>query len=66
MKIDRRRFMKSLAAAAGMLALPSWSTRAEAARLPVNRVTKIRTYYPPNYQANGPQAFRYKALSCCN
>jgi hypothetical protein len=42
-KIDRRRFTKSLAAAAGMLALPSWSTKAEAARLPVNRVTKIRT-----------------------
>src|SRR5436189_5258018 len=57
MKIDRRTFTKSLAAAAGMLALPSWSTKAEAARLPVNRVTKIRTFYPPNYQANGPQAF---------
>src|SRR4030095_5448563 len=25
--------------------------------LPVNRVTKIRCYYPPNYQTNGPQAF---------
>src|SRR3954464_11180257 len=57
MKIDRRRFTKSLAAAAAMLALPSWSTKAEAARLGVNRVTKIRTYYPPNYQSNGPQAF---------
>ena len=57
MKVDRRTFTKSLAAAAGMLALPSWSTKAEAARLPVNRVTKIRIFYPPNYQANGPQAF---------
>jgi len=40
-----------------MLALPSWATKATAARLPVNRVTRIRTFYPPNYNANGPQAF---------
>ena len=57
MKIDRRAFTKSLAVAAGTLALPSWFTKAEAARLPVNRVTKIRVFYPPNYNANGPQAF---------
>ena len=57
MKINRRAFTKSLAMAAGTLALPSWFTKAEAARLPVNRVTKIRTFYPPNYNANGPQAF---------
>jgi L-alanine-DL-glutamate epimerase-like enolase superfamily enzyme len=57
MKIDRRAFTKSLAMAAGTIALPSWVTKAEAARLPVNRVTKIRTFYPPNYNANGPQAF---------
>jgi hypothetical protein len=50
-------FTKSLAVAAGILALPSWPTKARAARLPVNRVTKIRTLYPPNYNANGPQAF---------
>lgn len=57
MKIDRRTFTKSLAIAAGTLALPSWSIKTEAARLPVNRVTRIRTFYPPNYNANGPQAF---------
>ena len=54
MKIDRRAFTKSLAAAAATLALPPWAATAEAAvmRLPVNRVTKIRIYYPPNYEAN--------------
>src|SRR5438477_29134 len=57
MKIDRRTFTKTLALAAGALALPSWPTKAAAAKLPVNRVTKIRCYYPPNYQTNGPQAF---------
>ena len=54
MKMDRRVFTKGLAAA---LALPSWTTKASAAKLPVNRVTKIRCYYPPNYERNGPQAF---------
>src|SRR3954462_1803572 len=54
MKMDRRVFTKGLAAA---LALPSWTTKASAAKLPVNRVTKIRCYNPPNYQSNGPQAF---------
>ncbi len=57
MNIDRRTFTKTLAVAAGALALPSWPTKAAAAKLPVNRVTKIRCYYPPNYQSNGPQAF---------
>src|SRR6188474_430063 len=57
MKIDRRTFTRSLALAAGALALPTWAVKASAARLPVNRVTKIRVYYPPNYNANGPQAF---------
>jgi hypothetical protein len=57
MKIDRRMFTKTLVGAAGALALRSWPTKAAAARLPVNRVTKIRCYYPPNYQTNGPQAF---------
>ena len=57
MKITRRTFTKSLAVAAATLALPSWATKAHAARLPVNRVTRIRTFYPPNYNANGPQAF---------
>src|SRR5881394_2286591 len=57
MRIDRRTFTKSLALAAGALALPSWPIKASAAKLPVNRVTKIRCYYPLNYQSNGPQAF---------
>jgi len=57
MKISRITFTKSLAFAAGALALPSWPLKSFAARLPVNRVTKIRVYYPPNYNANGPQAF---------
>ena len=56
MNIDRRAFAKSIALAAGALALPSWPINAFARRLPVNRVTKIRVYYPPNYNANGPQA----------
>ena len=30
---------------------------ARAARLPAATVTKIRVFYPPNYNANGPQAF---------
>src|SRR5512136_3454155 len=54
MKMDRRVFTKGLAAA---LALPSWTTKASAAKLPVNRVTRIRVFYPPNYNPNGPQAF---------
>src|SRR3569833_2559909 len=54
MKMDRRMFTKGLAAA---LALPSWAIKASAAKLAVNRVTKIRCYYPLNYQSNGPQAF---------
>jgi galactonate dehydratase len=63
MTIDRRTFTKSLAFAAGALACPSWTTRAltapmrAAARLPVNPVTRIRTFYPPNYNPNGAQAF---------
>ena len=54
MNMDRRMFAKGLAAA---LALPSWTIKASAAKLPVNRVKQIRCYYPPNYQSNGPQAF---------
>ena len=54
MKMDRRTFTKGLAAA---LALPSWAIKASAAKLAVNRVTKIRCYYPQGYQSNGPQAF---------
>jgi galactonate dehydratase len=57
MNINRSTFTRSLAVAAGVLALPSWNVKSSAALLPINRVTKIRCYYPPNYQANGPQAF---------
>jgi L-alanine-DL-glutamate epimerase-like enolase superfamily enzyme len=59
MKIDRRTFAKYLGVASGALALPSWLTKPEvaAARLPTNRVTRIRIFYPPNYNPNGPQAF---------
>jgi len=63
MTIDRRTFTRSLAIAAGALAYPSWLPTAESAtalaarRLPANPVTRIRVFYPPNYNANGPQAF---------
>lgn len=63
MKINRRTFTRSLALATGILAYPSWLAKSEgamvraAARLPANPVTRIRTFYPPNYNANGPQAF---------
>ena len=43
--------------AAGAVALPSWVTQAYAAGLETNRVTRIRVFYPPNYDRNGPQAF---------
>ncbi|MEO8314617.1 MAG: mandelate racemase/muconate lactonizing enzyme family protein [Pseudomonadota bacterium] len=57
MKINRRAFGKSLALAAGSVMLPAWMTRVEAAGLGVNKVTRIRIFYPPNYDRNGPQAF---------
>ncbi len=70
MNIDRRTFTKSLVGAAGSLVAGSWvlRNRPEWTRMPValaqaasrlspTRVTKIRIFYPPNYNANGPQAF---------
>lgn len=70
MAMTRRTFARSVTTAAGLLALPSWTTRLlagparpaaalarAAARLPANPVTKIRVFYPPNYNPNGPQAF---------
>jgi hypothetical protein len=57
MRMDRRSFAKSLALAAGSMALPAWVNRASAAGLGTNKVTRIRTFYPPNYDRNGPQAF---------
>jgi galactonate dehydratase len=70
MRTDRRTFAKSLAAGAGTLCPAAWvmsgtsartrtprsPARAEA-RLPSALITKIRVYYPPNYNPNGPQAF---------
>src|SRR5690349_13618208 len=61
MRTDRRTFTASLAAAAAGSLLPSWSGRnvlaQSQARLAPNRVTRIRVFYPPNYNPNGPQAF---------
>ena len=67
MNLDRRRFAQSLTGVLGAIvtgsrpaAAPQASTpsltRAQA-RLPPATVTKIRVFYPPNYNANGPQAF---------
>jgi L-alanine-DL-glutamate epimerase-like enolase superfamily enzyme len=70
MKIDRRIFAKSLTIGAAGSLLPSTSSETAAAparmpqglartesRLPPAIITKIRVFYPPNYNANGPQAF---------
>jgi galactonate dehydratase len=64
--IDRRAFAKSLTAAAAAL-FPVGSPTARArtpqtlarseARLSPAIITKIRVFYPPNYNPNGPQAF---------
>src|SRR6476469_5172744 len=69
MNLDRRSFTKSVAGALGFLAPslgPAERARAQtpapgparaAARLSPTKITKIRVFYPPNYNANGPQAF---------
>ena len=67
MNVNRRRVGTFLAGAVGSFAAgpkaaarrsqaPAPLARA-AARLPAASVTKIRVFYPPNYNANGPQAF---------
>jgi len=68
MNLDRRRFAQSLSgvlgaivtgsspAAAPQASAPSSPARAQA-RLSPTKVTRIRVFYPPNYNANGPQAF---------
>jgi galactonate dehydratase len=69
MNLDRRAFTKSVAGGLGFLA-PSaaWLGRAgaqtpapdlarAAARLSPTTITRIRVFYPPNYNPNGPQAF---------
>jgi galactonate dehydratase len=68
--LNRRTFTKSVAGALGSLVPASWGGLSAAARastpVPLQRaearlspakVTKIRVFYPPNYNANGPQAF---------
>src|SRR5687767_5876871 len=70
MNVDRRTFSKSLVGAAGSLAAgswvlgrgPAWSRMpvalAQAAnRLSPTKVTKIRVFFPPNWDRNGAQAF---------
>ena len=71
MKIDRRAFATSLWAGTAGVFVPAPSAAAgpsakpgaaqdlarSAARLSPTKVTRIRVFYPPNYNANGPQAF---------
>ena len=71
MHLDRRTFTKSLATVAlGSCVPASWGSVSAAARartpqalaraesrLSPTKVTKIRIFYPPNYNPNGPQAF---------
>lgn len=63
MKVARRAFGGSLAALVGAMASPrqaeagSGQTTSPASRLPPTAVTRIRLFYPPNYDPNGPQAF---------
>src|SRR5216110_1794330 len=66
MKVHRRRFAQSVTGVIGALATgaaPAASARTPAslaraqARLPRAIITKIRVFYPLNYDRNGPQAF---------
>ena len=69
MGVDRRGFAKSLTGVVGALAAgpkvtaasptpaPASLARAQA-RLAPAMVTRIRVYYPPGYDRNGPQRFR--------
>ena len=73
MILDRRAFTKSVGGALGFLApspgrlgaapiqtpaqTPAPGLARAAARLSPAKITKIRVFYPPNYNANGPQAF---------
>jgi galactonate dehydratase len=68
MNVNRRRLAQSLTGVAGALVTgsraetaspartPASLARAQA-RLPAAIITKIRVFYPPNYNPNGPQAF---------
>src|ERR1700730_3377978 len=70
MKISRRELAKALVGAAGSVLPAAWMMKSETvqaraaqglarttSRLSPAIVTKIRAYYPPNYNPNGPQAF---------
>ena len=65
MNIPRRTFGRSLAATLGAMASPTSAgvvgrrqpAPASGRGLPPTAVTRIRLFYPPDYDANGPQAF---------
>src|SRR5689334_25449199 len=67
MTVDRRGFAKSLtgilgAVAAGSRRLapaqaPAAAAQTRTARLPPTKITRIRVFYPPNYDRNNAQAF---------
>src|SRR6187455_1868640 len=67
MTVDRRGFGKSLtgilgAAVAGSRnrapsQAPAAGSQGRATRLPPTKITRIRVFYPPNYDRNGAQAF---------
>jgi galactonate dehydratase len=69
MNVNRRTFTKSLVGAAGSLAAGSWllehrpawsrmpvALAQAASRLSPTKVTKIRVFFPPNWDRNGAQA----------
>jgi L-alanine-DL-glutamate epimerase-like enolase superfamily enzyme len=68
MNVNRRRFAKHLTGLAGAFVTGSTETAASTPRTPTSLaraqtrlspaiVTRIRVFYPPNYNPNGPQAF---------
>src|SRR5262245_54543034 len=66
MNLDRRGFAKSLTSAVGALVTGSMAANASQAfpsasparaRLAPAKVTRIRVFYPPNYERNGAQVF---------
>ena len=67
MTVDRRGFTKSLSGLLAAVAAgsrnrtpsqaPPAASQARPARLPPTKVTRIRVFYPPNYDRNNAQAF---------
>jgi L-alanine-DL-glutamate epimerase-like enolase superfamily enzyme len=69
MSLDRRAFTKAVAGGLGFLApsvgslgasraqAPETGAARAATRLSPTKITRIRVFYPPNYNPNGPQAF---------